>query len=464
MDTSTVNINTPQEGISLQDPAPAPQWEDTEKLDTKPTLLERLKKVGLYLAYLLLAWPVHLGLFIASVFLISAGFGTLIVWVGIPILMASVLLARFVAIAQRKVHAYLTGRPEPEVVYYRPASDAPLMRRLLGPLRDPQSLLDVLWALISFPVSLFTWCVTVGWCSCALGILSPITEPLMAAAGLREGDGRYISIGAFSTNLGTVLNLPNPVFFNALFGFLIGVIFLLTLPFVITGLAKLQLGFGEYMLSARARDEERIAKLKSSRTSARDAEASSLRRLERDLHDGPQQRLVRLNMDLARAKRQAGSNPEKATEIIDQAMTQAQDTLAEIRQLSRGIAPPVLVDRGLPAAISEASARSTIPVTVHAELPEVPMHVATAAYFVVAESLVNVNKHSQASAAQVDAQVMANNLVVTVTDNGKGGADVAKGHGLAGLVERLNGVDGTLSIVSPIGGPTTLKAVIPCES
>ena len=92
------------------------------------------------------------------------------------------------------------------------------------------------------------------------------------------------------------------------------------------------------------------------------------------------------------------------------------------------------------------------------------MHVATAAYFVVAESLVNVNKHSQASAAQVDAQVMANNLVVTVTDNGKGGADVAKGHGLAGLVERLNGVDGTLSIVSPIGGPTTLKAVIPCES
>ena len=130
MDTSTVNINTPQEGISLQDPAP--QWEDTEKLDTKPTLLERLKKVGLYLAYLLLAWPVHLGLFIASVFLISAGFGTLIVWVGIPILMASVMVARTAAAAQRKVHAYFTGRPEPEVVYHLPASDAPLMRRLTG--------------------------------------------------------------------------------------------------------------------------------------------------------------------------------------------------------------------------------------------------------------------------------------------------------------------------------------------
>jgi len=161
--------------------------------------------------------------------------------------------------------------------------------------------------------------------------------------------------------------------------------------------------------------------------------ADTRRRLERDIHDGPQQRLVRLRMDLARAHRQAEKDPAAASAIIQGAMEQTQQTLDELRQLSRGIAPPVLIDRGLAAAITEAATRSSVPVTVSTELPDLPDHVSQAAYFVVSEALANLNKHSGATVAGVEARVVDGSLQVRISDNGIGGASTAKGHGLAGL-------------------------------
>ena len=409
-----------------------------------------------YAAYLLTSWPIHLGFFLVVILLCSLGAGLAILWIGLPMLAGGITVARHAASWQRRTSADLTGYPAPEQVYALPDPHAPLPQRLLVLLRDPQSWRDVVWVLTGFFVSALTWCLTLVWLAGILAVLhGPVT--LITRRAL-------LQFGVSTSSLGDLLGVPYPGAFDTLLGIGVGLFFLFSAPAVLRTLATTQLAYAENMLCHHARDRERIDRLTASRTSARNAEASALRRLERDLHDGPQQRLVRLNMDLARARRQAATNPERAQEIIDGAMAQAQETLDELRQLSRGIAPPVLVDRGLQAAIAEAAARSVVPVTVHADLPTVPVHAASAAYFVVAESLVNINKHSQASTATVSAEVRDGVLHLVVADNGVGGASTAKGHGLAGLVERLDGVDGSLCVSSPVGGPTTIAAVIPCGS
>ena len=311
--------------------------------------------------------------------------------------------------------------------------------------------MDLLWAVIYFPVSLITWIISVVWLALAVaGLLAPIADitldlVLDPAVGQRQG-------------LAHLLGLQPELFWDIGFDLTCGIVFSLTAPAVLRGLAAMQTGLTRAMLSWRSE----VSRLQTSRAAVQRAEADTRRRLERDIHDGPQQRLVRLRMDLARAQRQAEKDPAAASAIIRGAMDQTQQTLDELRQLSRGIAPPVLIDRGLAAAITEVATRSSVPVTVSTELPDLPDHVSQAAYFVVSEALANLNKHSGATAAGVDARVVDGALLVRISDNGIGGASTAKGHGLAGLVERLNGVDGRLFITSPTGGPTTLEARIPC--
>ena len=191
------------------------------------------------------------------------------------------------------------------------------------------------------------------------------------------------------------------------------------------------------------------------------AEAQTLRRLERDLHDGPQQRLVRLGMDISAAQRRMDDDPTQARALLDEAWQQSQDALAEIRTLSRGIAPPILAEQGLPAAITALAARGTVPTSVDVEPVELSDAAQNAAYFVVAEALANMEKHSRATSASVEVRGLGALAVVNVTDNGVGGASLAKGHGLAGLADRLRGVDGTLTVSSPAGGPTQLTATLP---
>ena len=408
----------------------------------------RYRRLGRDAAFLLLSGPLSLLAFCLVLPLTVAGTGTVIIGVGLLLLVLALSIAGGFANLARLGVARLDEREPRPGGYLSPVPEASARRRLLRRLRDPQRWVDLLWVIVYFPVSLITWILTVVWLALAVGgFLAPIADVITESI---LGDQRQ--------GLSDLLGLYPPLLWDVVIDLACGIVFSLTAPFVLRGLAAMQTGLIRAMLSWRSE----VSRLQTSRAAVQRAEADTRRRLERDIHDGPQQRLVRLRMDLARAHRQAEKDPAAASAIIQGAMEQTQQTLDELRQLSRGIAPPVLIDRGLSAAITEAATRSSVPVTVSTELPDLPDHVSQAAYFVVSEALANLNKHSGATAAGVDARVVDGALLVRISDNGLGGASTAKGHGLAGLVERLNGVDGRLFITSPTGGPTTLEARIPC--
>ncbi|MEU6589759.1 histidine kinase [Streptomyces sp. NPDC046881] len=213
--------------------------------------------------------------------------------------------------------------------------------------------------------------------------------------------------------------------------------------------------------------EERLARrvddLTESRAGLVAAVDAERRRIERDLHDGAQQRLVSLAVNLGLARATLGDLPEDARRVIDEAHREAKETIEELSGLVRGLHPAVLEDRGLDAAISGVAARVPLPVRVKADLPSRPSPTIEAvAYFVVSEALTNVVKHAEASRAEVTVERFGPTLLVVVGDDGVGGADPAGGTGLAGLARRVAAVDGTLSVDSPVGGPTVLTVELPC--
>ena len=208
--------------------------------------------------------------------------------------------------------------------------------------------------------------------------------------------------------------------------------------------------------------EVRVDELTRTRSGALNVQASQLRRIERDLHDGAQARLVALSMQLGRAEERLADRPETAA-LIRSAREEATAAIAELRDLARGIAPPVLADRGLKAAVESLANRSTASVEVKGELDHRPPPVVeTAAYFVVAESLTNVVKHAPGATARVTVTLDGAMLVVEVVDNGPGGADPA-GGGLTGLKQRVEALDGRLEVHSVPGDGTVVWAVLPCE-
>jgi signal transduction histidine kinase len=208
--------------------------------------------------------------------------------------------------------------------------------------------------------------------------------------------------------------------------------------------------------------ELRVDELKRTRTGVLDVQASELRRIERDLHDGAQARLVALSMQLGRAEERLADRPETAA-LVRRAREEATAAIAELRDLARGIAPPVLADRGLEAAVRSLASRSTANVEVTANLPHrLPPVVETAAYFVVAESLTNIIKHAAGATARITLQQDGGMLVVEVIDNGSGGADPS-GSGLTGLRQRVEALDGRLEVHSVAGEGTVVWAVLPCE-
>ena len=213
-----------------------------------------------------------------------------------------------------------------------------------------------------------------------------------------------------------------------------------------------------------ARRGHRIEVLEASRAGAIDVQDAELRRIERDLHDGAQARLVALGMNLGMAEQKLQDDPEAVRELLAEARRGAGEALEELRDLARGIHPPILTDRGLEAAISALAARSPVHVRLSVDLPQRPAGtVESAAYFVVSEALANVIKHAHATRVDILIQHTDGLLVAEVADDGRGGADPA-GRGLTGLRQRVTALDGTLRITSPEGGPTTLRAELPCGS
>ncbi|MGI4895439.1 MAG: sensor histidine kinase [Janthinobacterium lividum] len=336
-----------------------------------------------------------------------------------------------------------------------------LVRRWWAWVRDAQLWLDLLHAIVAFPLAVLTWSVAVTWIAGAFGGL---TSWFWSRWVLVQG----------GQSLAGLLHVP---FSETTLNLILGALFLLTLTPVLRGCALAHLGLGRALLGnqhLRAL-QQRVQHLTVSRVAAAEAEAQSLRTLERDLHDGPQQHLVRLDMDLATAERRLDDDPDAVRVLLAAARTQSAEALAELRSLSRGIAPPVLLDRGLEAALTGVVARCPIPATLHSSLDtdlapthapvagpaRLPALVERTAYFVVTEALTNTAKHSGAASARVELSVRSGALLATIYDDGVGGAHTGKGHGLAGLASRVDAVDGTLTLDSPAGGPTVLTARLP---
>jgi signal transduction histidine kinase len=243
-----------------------------------------------------------------------------------------------------------------------------------------------------------------------------------------------------------------------------GLALLVAAPWLTAGVAALDVRAARALLGpSRAEElEHRVEHLTQTRAGVVDAADAERRRLERNLHDGTQQRLVSLAMNLGMARAQTAT-VEEAHEAIAEAHEEAKAALAELRNMIRGLHPPVLENRGLDAALSGIAARMPIPVRLTVNVPRRPAPTIEAvAYFVVSEGLTNITKHARATQADVFVQQDGDRLHIIVTDDGVGGADPARGTGLAGLARRAESVDGILEIASPPGGPTLLTVDLPC--
>jgi signal transduction histidine kinase len=241
----------------------------------------------------------------------------------------------------------------------------------------------------------------------------------------------------------------------------------LVAPWVTVGVARTELALASALLgpSPDAAYAAAVTKLETSRTAAVDSAEYERRRIERDLHDGAQQRLVALAANLGAAKERLAHDPEGGRAMVADAHEEAKAALKEIRDLVRGIHPVILEDRGLDAALSAVVARSAVPVTLDVRVAERPSPaVESAAYFVVNETLTNIARHAKATKAHVAIARAGGRLVIEVRDDGVGGADVERGTGLRGLRDRVAGLGGSMYVISPLGGPTTISVELPCGS
>jgi signal transduction histidine kinase len=256
---------------------------------------------------------------------------------------------------------------------------------------------------------------------------------------------------------------------------LIGLVGLVVVPLLARGLALVDVVLARWLLGPDrvAREQqltERVDTLTQTRVATVDSVEVERRRIERDLHDGPQQRLVAIAMDLGMAQERIDRDPAGARSLLDKAHAASKEAITEMRMVARGIHPPVLTDRGLDAALSALAARSPVPVGVQVDLSVRPSPTVEAiAYFCVSEALTNVAKHSRANAAQVQVSTLPGEngpsaLQIQISDDGVGGADPSQGTGLHGLVDRVRAIDGSLAVRSPTGGPTVLTVNLPWSS
>jgi signal transduction histidine kinase len=334
---------------------------------------------------------------------------------------------------------------------------------------DPGLWLDVAHAVVVLPVALVTSVLTALWWF--VGVAATTVALRISPASAQPLRPNILNLGGAQSHIDVSLALTSPAEHVAV-GTAAGLLLLFTLPLVTRACVAAQAGLGQTLLSDASSLHRRVRGLEQERDTARaqtvaavTAEATALRRLERDIHDGPQQRLVRLAMDLGRAERHLDHRPEAVRELLAGAIVQTQEALDELRALSRGIAPPILADRGLLDAITALAARSTVPVELDMSTLNGRLDAAaeTAAYFVIAEALTNVAKHSHARRCVVGLRHGGGILRLWVSDDGVGGAAPGKGHGLRGLDERLHAAGGRLVVTSPGGGPTTITAELPCD-
>ncbi|MDQ0578990.1 sensor histidine kinase [Streptomyces rishiriensis] len=368
--------------------------------------------------HLFLAAAMAFGSYLFLTVLLIAATGA-VTGVGIWMLPETVLLIRRIAGAKRRSTASWTGREIPEA--YR-TIDGPLRERLRTAVADPGTLTDLRWMGAYY----------------AYGWLTVLMLPLWPVGLLVDGVRR-------------ALLDREP----------------LLLPLLVR-LADLEADWSAALLSPspKALLARRVEQLTATRADAVAAHGAELRRIERDLHDGAQARLVALSMRIGLAQRAYGTDPGTARELLSDAQDQAEEALTELRHVVRGIHPPILTDRGLDGAVRALAGSSALGVTVRTEGlpdgPRAPAAVEAAAYFVIAEALTNAAKHSGAGRAEVVLARSRTGLSVRVRDEGCGGVDESAGSGLLGMRRRVAALDGRVRVTSPVGGPTVIEVELPC--
>ena len=388
---------------------------------------------------LLLATPylVVASLLVAGVSSIAA------LGVGIPITALALLLAFWLGSFERlRVQAFTGVVVEPPP---GPPPGGSWWRRYLLDGRP--------WRAVAHLTVVALWGCVVGTLTLALLSLSVALALLPVYTGALPGGTLALPWGGRAA--------PDVTLFTA------GVFGVVVLPLVARGAVAVDVRLAQALLGRSRREQvevltERVETLRTTRAETVDSVELERRRIERDLHDGPQQRLVAIAMDLGMAREKLDSDPDGARELLEKAHRSSKEAITEMRQVARGIHPPILTDRGLDAALSALAARSPVPVTVRVEPGPRPSATLEAiAYFCVSELLTNVAKHSGAARATVDVARHGPALVVRVEDDGRGGVDAARGTGLVGLRQRVRAVDGSIDVASPEGGPTVVTVHLP---
>ncbi|MEZ5222750.1 MAG: sensor domain-containing protein [Ilumatobacteraceae bacterium] len=402
--------------------------------------------------HLLLDLPLGIAWFTWVVTMLSVGGGLAVTVIGIPLLALTVVSGRWIGTVERgRSRLFLDDDPPTPAPMHTASGWLALTKAGLG---DGPGWKGLAYGVLMLPWGIITFTVAVTIWSTALGL---VTTPTYAWALPDDG----LQFGSYE--------LTGPGKWGAYAGCLVlGLALLAVTPRVIAAMAEGDRRLVRLLLSPDPTKvlTERVEQLQESRAASVEGAASELRRIERDLHDGAQQRLVGLAMDLgiARDRLEASDDP-KAAELVGRAHDEAKLAIAEVRDLVRGIHPAVLTDRGLDAAVSALAARCPVPVELVSDLRRrLPAPVEAAAYFVVAEALTNVAKHSEARRARVSLHDAGDRVVVDVYDDGRGGAQLTHGSGLQGLHDRVRALDGRLAIASPVGGPTTIVVELPCGS
>jgi signal transduction histidine kinase len=417
--------------------------------------------------HLLLNMPIGIATFTIVVTGFSLGFGLLITLVGIPILIAMLYVSRGMGWFERGRAKLLLDVDVPRPYRADPTSDR-WWRVPVSRMTDPATWTEIVYHLLLLPIGVLTVTITFTfWLLGASLLLLPVyawalPQPVHAFGSWGEVTfDAQPHVGVVGGGNGWLIDTP--IEYAALV--LIGAAIVLVTPWIVHGLASANRYLVRGLLGGNV--FERVQTLTDSRAAAVDLAAEDRRRIERDLHDGVQQRLVSLAMELGRAKEKldTDTDPEGAKELVGEAHEEAKRAITEVRDLARGIHPAVLTDRGLDAALSSLAARSSIPADVRVDVDErPPASVEAAAYFVVSEALANIAKHANATRADVTVRRSGDRLTVKVEDDGAGGASLVEGSGLAGLRDRVGALDGELHLLSPQGGPTVLMVEIPCGS
>jgi signal transduction histidine kinase len=372
------------------------------------------------------------------------------VWVGIPMLLAVIPSVRWFADLHRKLLGHLTG-----VQIQRPYRKPPVPGMLMWlrtVLRDPATWRDLAWLIVNAVVGFTLTLVS------AVLFLSSIFYLIYPFLWSVTPDGVFDQPFGFFT-----LDTFVESFFMLPLAVLCFVLWLKFGP----GLLKADAHVAKSLLgpTESAQLALRVRELAESRAETVDTQAAELRRIERDLHDGAQARLAALSMNLGMAEEMVDRDPAQAQALLTEARQSASQALSELRDLVRGIHPPVLADRGLEGAVKALALTCPFKVDVTINLPGRPAApVESAAYFAVAEALANIVKHAAATTAWIQLSHEEERLHILVGDDGVGGATIRPGGGLYGIERRLAAFDGTLTVASPTGGPTTVIMELPCES